>query len=243
MSAPLVMLHGWAMHSGVWRELAERLGRRREVIVIDLPGHGERPYHPFDLVRLADQLAAEVDLRADWLGWSLGGSVALALAVRHPERVRRLLLTAATPRFVTGAGWPHGLDREVLDHFAAGIRDDYDATLRRFLFLQTRGGHDARALQRTLCARLADHRPLPQALDDGLAILRDSDLRPQLARIDAPALWLHGERDTLTPAAAAVEAAASMPNAACRLLSGAAHAPFLSHPDDFVAAAEEFLHG
>lgn len=81
------------------------------------------------------------------------------------------------------------------------------------------------------------------ALAGGLEILRSVDLRPLLPTIQQPTLVLHGKRDTLAPLAAAEYSAAQLPHGTLRVIDGAGHAPFISHPDEFVAAIEEFMHG
>ena len=97
----LVLLHGWAMHGGVFAELAERLSPRFRLHLVDLPGHGRSLYSPvpLELEAIADNLARRLP-RALWLGWSLGGLAALQLAQAHPERARGLLMLCAPPRFV-----------------------------------------------------------------------------------------------------------------------------------------------
>ena len=79
------------------------------------------------------------------------------------------------------------------------------------------------------------------ALRGGLRILREADLRGSLARIDCPALVLLGERDTLVPIAAGEALAAALPHGTLRLMPGAGHAPFLSHPEAFAEAVSDFL--
>ena len=85
---PLVLIHGWAMHGGVFAPLLDRLGAHFECHVVDLPGHG--------LSEERDGLALDATVErllallppAIWLGWSLGGLFALEAAARAPERVR-----------------------------------------------------------------------------------------------------------------------------------------------------------
>src|SRR5687767_3039137 len=97
----LVLLHGWAMHGGVFATLAERLEPHFRLHLVDLPGHGRSNYSPvpLELDAVADNLARRLP-RATWLGWSLGGLFALQLALRHPERARGLAMLCAPPRFM-----------------------------------------------------------------------------------------------------------------------------------------------
>ncbi len=238
----LVLVHGWGLHGGIWVTLPQRLAQRFRVTVVDLPGHGRSSIATrMDIEGIADELAMLVEQPALWLGWSLGGLVALMLAARHPERVQGLVLVDTTPKFVQGGDWAHGMASEVFAEFARGLEQDYRATLLRFLSLQAGAGDAGRALIKQLRTELFQHgEPQLVALRAGLAILRDTDLRAMLAGIRAPTLVLHGSHDRLTPPAAGEFLAAQLPQARYQLLRGAGHAPFLSDPAAFAAALEEF---
>ncbi|GAB6042790.1 pimeloyl-ACP methyl ester esterase BioH [Endothiovibrio diazotrophicus] len=235
----LVMLHGWGMHSGLLRESAERLAATCRVTLVDLPGHG-RSAPPadesaFELGRLAEELLEALPDGAVWLGWSLGGMVAMAAAALAPERVGGLILVGATPRFVQDRGWPHAMDPKVLDAFWEDLQRSYKATLTRFLALQTRGSDNGQEALRRMRARLFEHgEPDHAALRGGLRILREADLRGALAHIDCPTLVLLGDRDTLVPTAAGEALVAALPHARLEVMAGAGHAPFLSHSESFV---------
>ncbi|HKJ77485.1 MAG TPA: pimeloyl-ACP methyl ester esterase BioH, partial [Gammaproteobacteria bacterium] len=234
----LVLVHGWGLHGGVWDTVAARLAERCRLHIVDLPGFGASPLPegPYTLEALAAAVAEAVPAGADWLGWSLGGMVALA-AVGDGADLRRLVTVGTSPRFVAGPDWPHAVDPAVLDGFAAELEDDFEGTLQRFLALQTRGAEDGRATLRRLREALtARGAPRAEALAGGLAILREADLRPALPALGRPVLLVQGERDTLVPTAAAEAAADLLPDARLQILAGAGHAPFLSHPEAFVAA-------
>src|SRR5690606_21840002 len=99
--APLVLLHGWAMHGGVFAPLAERLADAFELHLVDLPGHGRSRDSavPLEPAAVVDAIAARVPV-APWLGWSLGGMFALRAAATRPEAVPGLLMLCSVPRFV-----------------------------------------------------------------------------------------------------------------------------------------------
>jgi pimeloyl-[acyl-carrier protein] methyl ester esterase len=168
--------------------------------------------------------------------------VAMALARRHLRRLRALVLVATTPRFVDGPGWEHGMRQEVFEEFARGVAANLRNTVQNFLTLQSRGDEHAHETLRILRARLAIHgEPDPRGLAAGLAMLRDADLRPELPRIDLPALVIAGQHDRLTPPAAGREIAKALPSARFRLIERCGHAPFLSHPAEVLAEVREFL--
>ncbi|ROR34504.1 pimeloyl-ACP methyl ester esterase BioH [Inmirania thermothiophila] len=231
---PVVALHGWAMSGRVFAPLAARVPG---LLALDLPGHGEGGAVPAGGVEAwAAAVLARAPRRAWWLGWSLGGMVALAAAAQAPERVAGLVLVAASPRFVRGPDWPRATAPEVLEGFAAELARDHAATLRRFLALQVRGAPGARPLARRLAAAMAP--PRPEALAAGLDILRGADLRGALAALAVPAAVVLGGRDALVPAAVAADLAALAPAARVTVLEDAAHAPLLSHPEAVAAGLE-----
>ena len=132
---------------------------------------------------------------------------------------------------------------DVLQNFAASLQENYALTLRRFVGLQMRGSEHERGLLADVRDRLFSRgQPDARALAAGLEILRDTDLRAALPQITQPALVISGERDTLTPPAASACLAATLADARAREIKGAAHMPFLSHPEIFVQYLTEFQH-
>lgn len=240
----LVLLHGWGLHSGIWNGLVDELARHWRVTCIDLPGHGRSPWQmdEQDIAAFAEQVAAVAPQRAAWVGWSLGGMVALCIAAAAPERVERLALVAATPRFAQADDWPYGVAAPVLAQFAASLEQDYRGTLMRFLALEAMGGDRSKEELRLLRQNVFQHgEPRLEALRAGLAILRDADLRPLLPAVRCETLFLYGERDRLVSVKTAQWLTANMRTATSNVVRGAAHAPFLSHPDEFLRVLETFL--
>lgn len=233
----IVLLHGWGLHSGIWDEVASALATQCRVTRIDLPGHGRSAACELgvDLPEVAAQLSAAVPAPAFWVGWSLGGLIALQVALSVPRAVRGLMVVAGSPCFVRGPDWPYAVEDAVLQQFARELERDYAATLARFLALQVRGSTDAGATLRALHARVLEQaQPQPAALRAGLNILRTSDLRTQLGAIACPTQFVFGECDTLAPAPLAGEIAQRMPAARSTVIRGAGHAPFVSHAAEFI---------
>ena len=241
----LVLLHGWGMHGGIWDGLREPLAQRFRLHIVDLPGYGASAHRePYALADLARAVAAAMPEHAHVCGWSLGGQVALRLALDFPERVHKLVLLGTTPCFRQREDWSHGMDDATMREFARSLEEDYAGTLKRFLSLQARSGDDAREVIAALRAKLFERgEPSLDTLRAGLAILHDLDLRDEVGGIAQPALVIHGERDTLTPLAAGQWLARILPNAELVAVPGSAHAPFLSHRMETVDTLGRFLHG
>ncbi|MEO6976461.1 MAG: pimeloyl-ACP methyl ester esterase BioH [Gallionella sp.] len=257
---PLLLIHGWGMHGGMWDDVAERFSQHFPVLAVDLPGHGyseksrskrqdtrykvqEQDSH-FTLDGIVDRLSEQFSGPLTLCGWSLGGQIAMRWAMRDPQQVERLVLVSSTPCFAQRSDWPFAMPQQTLLQFAGDLEKNHAATLRRFLGLQVRGSEGERELLATLRASLSSRgEPNPEALRGGLKILRDLDMRNALPEMKQPALVIAGERDRLTPPQASHYLAQAMPNARVVEIRGAAHAPFLSHPDEFVKHVIDFMKG
>jgi pimeloyl-[acyl-carrier protein] methyl ester esterase len=257
---PLVLIHGWGMHAGVFDGLAERLSTRHTLHLVDLPGHGRSRSDaiPLTLDACVDAIAADTP-SAPWLGWSLGGLLALHAAARIPAQATALVMLCALPCFVRSPDWPYAVDADVFQQFASNLAHDHRATLERFLALETLGSEHAAVELRLLRSQVFVHgEPLPQALVDGLRLLECSDLRATLPQLRVSSLWIAGRRDRLSDWRAMQAAAALAPHRDVQVsrahdaqerppqahylrIEGAAHAPFLTHADEVAAAILDFL--
>lgn len=238
----LVLIHGWALHGGVFAPLVERLSAQFELHLVDLPGHGNSrdDATPLRLPFVVGAIAAATP-PAVWCGWSLGGLFALHAAATLPK-VRGLAMIAATPRFVRGEDWPYAVETAVFEQFGQDLAQDYRGTLERFLALDAMGSEHARQELRTLRAALvARGEPAPRALQEGLRLLESADLRGALPRLPVPSLWLAGQRDRLVSARAMQAAAALSPRSSVHVVAHGGHAPFLGHTDEVAAQLQHFV--
>jgi pimeloyl-[acyl-carrier protein] methyl ester esterase len=240
---PIVLVHGWAMHSGLWRSFAKELAKHYQVTLVDLPGHGlSRAVAPFTLETVSDALVdAVTDERCCWLGWSLGAAFVLEIAGRFPERVDKLILLAGTPCFMKKSGWP-GLDEQVLDSFAESLQQDSQATLLRFLSLQIKGVDDQKSALETL-KTLVFETPAPDqlTLQEGLVILKQADLRDEFASLKTPVGVILGELDALIPVSVGAKMLDLLPEIDLTIIDRAGHVPFLSRQGVVVGAIRHFM--
>ncbi|QSX79225.1 pimeloyl-ACP methyl ester esterase BioH [Agrilutibacter solisilvae] len=239
----LALIHGWAMHGGLFAPLVERLADRYTLHLVDLPGHGHAREDSTPLVpeALAAQLVERVP-DAVWLGWSLGGQFALRAALDHPHAVRGLVMIASSPRFVVGEDWSHGVGAQLFRDFGEALAKDFRGTLEGFLALEALGSAHAQDELRSLRAQaFARGEPAQRALLEGLALLDQLDTRDELPMLRVPSLWLSGRRDRLVPAGAMPAAAALAPDARSVVIPQAGHAPFLGDPDAVAAQIDSFM--
>ena len=237
----VVLLHGWGSGAGVWDEFARQLRPRFRVCALPLPGYGADPKSAArSLEAMTADIARAAPRRCAVVGWSLGGEVALAWALRAPLQVQRLALIATTPCFTSKPGWPCATPRAVLREFEQAITADRAGTLARFVAVQAKGDARARRVGGVL-QRLYEQSVPHEVLAAGLAVLSSADLRRDLRRVRQPALVLHGARDRIVPPAAGRRLAAALPLGRFRLLRACAHAPFLSQPDRVARALRDFF--
>lgn len=252
---PLVLVHGGAFDHAelTWRPAVAALRGERRVIVPDLPGYGaSAPLGgPEPLPRLGAWLgrflgAVNVE-DADIAGLSLGGGMALWLALAHPARVRRLVLVG-----------PYGIQPRLPLHplaFAAArlgaLRAGYRLAARSRLLARVglsanfaRRDRLAPALVAELRAVAADQAgrlTFRRFLDAELGAWRlATDLRPRLQDVVAPTLLIQGRADLLVPVRHARRAARAIPDA--RLIEmDTGHWPMRERPAAFLAHLRTFL--
>jgi len=245
----LVLLHGVGASRGVWRRAMPRLARRRRVLAPDLPGFGgsDPAGAGFDLDAVADALAAGLADRAaapfDLVGNSLGGAVAVVLAARRPDLVRRLVLAAPA-----GFG-PHGATVARAGGVAGarliGLRGRVGAPLagsaaaRRVLLFGTVGDPGGLAADdaRAMLTASRDSVRIGPAIATVMAV----DLRPRLSGLAVPCGALWGERDRVVPVATLDTLRACVPRLPVERIAGAGHVPQVEQPEAFAVALERLL--
>ncbi|BET95185.1 pimeloyl-ACP methyl ester esterase BioH [Xenorhabdus taiwanensis] len=237
----LVMLHGWGLNAEVWRSVETRLASHFRLHLVDLPGYGRsQAYSAMSLADMADIVWQQAPANALWLGWSLGGLVASRIALDHPAQVAGLITVASSPKFSADGDWP-GIKPEVLRAFEYQLSADFQKTVERFLALQTLGTDSARQDARVLKSVILNQ-PMPtvEVLNAGLEILRIDDLREELSQLQLPFLRLYGYLDGLVPRKIASQLDKAWPHTHSVIMRNAAHAPFISHPDEFVDVLTNF---
>jgi len=187
---PLIVTHGGFGAASTFGGLLDELAERRQVIAIELQGHGHTRDidRPFSYEAFGDDIAAlieELELgRADLLGRSLGAGVSLRAAIRHPEAVRTVALLSFPCR---RDGWlPDVL--EGMSHVDSGM------------FEQMRQS----PLYADWLAVAPDPDAFPALMDrTGALLARHYDWSQDVAALKMPVLLVYGDADSIAPAHAA----------------------------------------
>jgi pimeloyl-ACP methyl ester carboxylesterase len=253
---PLILIHGWLSHGGVWRTLAEMLQQRYACVMIDLLGLGDSD-KPTDgdysiaaqgrrVLALADALGMS---RFAVMGHSMGGQIALCIAGQlAPERVTALVdvsgvatgklmnyvttFTLPRMRMALGQAWVWRLTRwysqwPLLARFEFGTWFHQPQSLP---FADW-------AIDRHYALQPDMHTSAYRA---GQAILA-ADLTAHLPRIAAPTLVLFGAQDAVVPLSEGEIVAQTVPGARLKLLEGCGHFPMLEQVDKTRAIINAFL--
>jgi pimeloyl-ACP methyl ester carboxylesterase len=221
---PVILLHGGLANADYWGNQVPALAERYQVIVVDSRGHGRstRDAQPFgydlmaaDVVALMDHLKLP---KAAIVGWSDGGIIGLAIAMRHPERLTRLFAFGAN---TTVAGLKEGIDKDpTFNAYIAMAGKDYE--------------------------RLSPTPGEYQAFLDQIGAMWASQpnwTSEQLATIKTPTVIADGEHDEAIRPEHNEEMARQVPGAKLLILPGVSHFAMWQDPAGFNAAVLAFLDG
>lgn len=233
---PVVLLHGWGCSIQTMQPIYQYLAPDFPVYALDFPGCGgsDQPPVPWSVTEyvqlVVDWLDALQVPRATFIGHSHGGRVALVLAARYPERVRRLILIDS-----------------------AGIRSPRDFRYYRRVYFYKAAKRvialpGIRRWQPTLRKRLMkllgseDYGNVTPGVMQGTFIkLVNEDLRPILKSIKAPTLLIWGENDQDTPVSDGKLMEQEIPDAGLVVFKGAGHFSYLDCFPQFCAVVSSFL--
>lgn len=245
---PLVLIHGWLMAHGYFSALVDALAGERELVLIDLPGHGESaspsprsfPYDFDAFVGVIDQVVAQLGLgEFDLLGHSLGGGVALRFAA-HRKQVQKLTLVAPLVYRI-----PEPLEAMLLALPGLGpllwqravSRRDFARTMRRDVEDRSVIGDHyidwAYERFNRPGARAASY----ASFDTGRNIPVENATPALVAQ---PTLVIWGDADRLVPLSHGRRLSAALPAGRLEIIPNTGHTPFIERPGVVVDALQRF---
>jgi pimeloyl-ACP methyl ester carboxylesterase len=226
---PLLLITGWTISAAVFEPVLSDYAEHFECIVYDHRGSGRSGGSPpTTMGAYADDAAALLTSlripRAHVYGVSMGGMVAQELALRHPDRVRGVVLGGTTP------GGPFAPLLGPADLLAIARGGVEERGIRAPLLFSEAFREEQPERVRELVRHFTAHRSSAKAIGaQTLASARFSS-GSRLGRLRAPTLVMHGERDRLVPLAASKLLAARIPDAELAVVPGAGHAYALEAP-------------
>lgn len=223
---PVVLLHGWGHGSAIWQPLMKALNGQYPLLLAD--------YSQLDASTswqaAVHALMAQLPPACMVVGWSLGGQLAVQLALSS-KKVKAVLTLACNPSFIAKPHWPHAMAPQQFDAFVQQFSQQPEATLQGFIGLQLLGEPKPKALRQQLLPLLPPTQPA--GFLNTLEWLRQCDHSRSLPQLKQPQLHLLGEKDALVPAAVK----ALMPHT--RLLADAGHLLPISQVPALVQALEQ----
>jgi pimeloyl-ACP methyl ester carboxylesterase/DNA-binding SARP family transcriptional activator len=226
------------------RALLDRLARQHRVVMLDRRGTGlsERLGVVPDATHAAEDILATLDhlgIARAWLfGSSVGGTLALDFALRHPERTAGLLLFGTNARGAWAPDWPWAIRPEAFERWLASLTDPahYAESLRQFAPTLA----DDPAFQHWY-ARLLRNAATRRGTAASLHAFQAMDLRPHLHRLRTPTLVMQRRDDRTVPQQAARWLAQAIPGARLALLEGSDHFHWVGDSAAVAARIEAFL--
>jgi 2-succinyl-6-hydroxy-2,4-cyclohexadiene-1-carboxylate synthase len=243
----ILFLHGFLGSSADWLPVAQRLRATWRCVLIDLPGHGRAqfPEQPelYALPGAAQAVLAGVQVPVHLVGYSLGGRLALRLALQHPERFLSLTLISASPGLPTAA--ERAARRRTDDALAAELEQrGLNACLAAW-YAQNLFGHLQRkpALVRRLLARRRKNcAPEVARMLRGCSVGRQPSLWAQLKKLRLPVLLIAGQQDGKYMQLMR-QMQQQIPGARLHVVPGAGHAVVEEQAPRVALALNNFLRG
>ena len=225
----------------IWDAVIDQLPPQSSVMRFDKPGHGlsEIPKtaltisdYVADVIGLLDRLGIE---KCVFVGLSIGGVIGQRLALMHPERLEKLILSNTAPKIGTAGSWNTRIETVQQQGMAAVS----DTVLQRWFPAHFRETH---------LTELAGYRAMieqtsPMGYIRACEAIRDEDLTDQIYQITLPTLCIGGSDDGSVSPELVQAMAAKIPNARCELIAGAGHIPCVQMPETVATLILDFISG
>ncbi|MBI4258588.1 MAG: alpha/beta hydrolase [Thaumarchaeota archaeon] len=230
---PLVFIHGTGENHKIWKHQISHFRKTRMVVAPDFPGHGDSRAlegevsilsYSEHLMRVLDALNLN---EATLIGHSMGGAIALTLALNHPERVKALGLV--------NSGAKLGVLPEILD----GLKNNFEGVVKGVIFPRyVYHDSDRRLVQEMLQQVLSSN---PDVVHQDYAACSTFDVRNRLTEIEKPTLIVAGEDDRLTPVKWSTYLNENIYGSKLVVVKKAAHLVMLEKSEEFNVILKNFL--
>ncbi len=237
----LVFINSIGTNLHMWDPQVERLSHVLRIVRYDCRGHGasDAPAGPYTLEQLGLDLIALLDTlrieQANICGLSLGGVIALWLAIEYPQRVARAVFANTSARIGTRESW----DARIEAVRTGGMVAIRDTVLARFLSANFQQQHPEMVQKISRMVEATN----PVGYIGACEALREADLRAKIHDIHSPSLILAGALDESTPPAQSYELHHAIPGSQLNVFDEVAHLSNIERPDEFSDYVLSFVNG
>lgn len=243
---PLLLIMGLGGHSLDWGWIVpQKLADHYQVILFDNRGSGrsDQPSGPCSIDQMARDTVGLMDAlgidHAHVMGGSMGGMIALQIALDHPERVNKLVLGGTSAGGRSRVFPPPEIQKYFLPRLDLSAHD-YLLWTSAVCYPQEFIDAHPDTVERKIQANLAHPGTLAAYLAQ-LEAFNTFDVEQRLNTIHVPTMVIIGNRDLLTPPANSFRIAGAIPGAQIREIEGAGHIFWISHPEETISIVTEFL--
>jgi pimeloyl-[acyl-carrier protein] methyl ester esterase len=252
MKKHLVMLHGFGCDSRVFASIGTNLSKDLDVLMVDIPGHGQMkeefrdfPFSAYTILYALDNYLKEPYCL---LGWSMGGQIALEMTKQKSVHkcddpgcshnpIGSLILISSTPKFVGSDDFPVGMNKAIFNKFKKGLKDSPEKTMGDFYRLMFSDNEDASLY----LSGLQTQTPSQNTLSACMESFEKSDERSVLPKIEVPTLIITGDSDRIVDPKASMFLSQEIMNSALKVFKGAGHAPHLTREKEVADEIRKFI--
>ena len=265
MKKHLVMLHGFGCDSRTFASIGTKLSKDYDVLMVDLPGHGQTllraedyegqaktktSFFKFSAYSILHALDHYLKEPYSILGWSMGGQIALEMVRQkslekcddehchhdHPT-IDKLILVSSTPKFVASDDFPEGMNKAVFGKFEKGLKIDLKKTMHDFYHLVFSDCENAAPHLSSFQAQT----PSPETINACMEGFESFDARNFLKDVKVPTLIIAGDNDKVIDRKASKFLADNIKGSELKILKGAGHAPHLTREEEMIDEISKFL--
>jgi len=252
MKKHLVMLHGFGCDSRVFASIGTELSKDYDVLMVDIPGHGQtkEEFKDFSFSSYTILYALDNYLKEPYslLGWSMGGQIALEMYKQKSGHkcgdpgcshnpIESLILVSSTPKFVASDDFSVGMNKAVFHKFKKGINEHADISTDEFYKLVFSKNEDSGKY----IDDLKKQTPKQKTLSSSMESFEKFDERNILLKITVPTLIMTGDSDGVIDPKASMFMSQEINNSSLRLFKGAGHAPHLTREAEVIDELAKFF--
>jgi pimeloyl-[acyl-carrier protein] methyl ester esterase len=253
MKKHLVMLHGFGCDSRVFASIGAKLSKDFDVLMVDIPGHGQtkEEFRDFSFSAYTILYALDNYLKEPYslLGWSMGGQIALEMCKQSKKRcemgdakcdhshIESLILISTTPKFVGSDDFPVGMNKAVFNKFKKGVNEHTESSMDDFYkLIFSNGGDSGKYID-----EMKKQMPSQKTLSSCMESFEKSDERSVLPKIEVPTLMITGDSDQIVDPKASMFLSQEIKNSTLKVFKGAGHAPHLTREKEVENEIREFI--